>query len=364
MKVFSVQDASTVVRVRRPEWESGCLPASPREFLEQLGDGGVVSSGDSRGSFDFSSRLLTWTRDGTKHFEVASETDEALEVLGQALKDMQDPQYLDVPACETGETEATGVSADCLQIVIKPKDSLSCGFSVCKERDAEMAQLRQESAEKDREMAQLRQEMEKVTETLSHLTQVYHCPQEIVHEARQGNVEAIKAFLEKGGKVNTSDEDGYSLLWASASACQLETAKLLLERGARVDAPNKYGRTPLWEAASKGHLPTVKLLVEKGTTVDFADYNGQTPLWRAAFKGHLQTVRFLVEKGAKVEKCTVNGETPLMRAAFEGHLETVKYLFEKGAKVDRKDKDGLTPLWFAERKNHHEVAAFLRSKGA
>jgi ankyrin repeat protein len=110
----------------------------------------------------------------------------------------------------------------------------------------------------------------------------------------------------------------------------LDVIKVFLEKGADVKAADNDGRTSLHWAARNGKLDVVKYLVEKDADVKAAANDGRTPLHWAAKYGNLDVVKYLVkEKGADVKAVDNGGNTPLHWATRYGHWDVVKYLVEK-----------------------------------
>ncbi len=100
----------------------------------------------------------------------------------------------------------------------------------------------------------------------------------IHHFAREGNLDHLKAILEKHpllvdaaepyppGHKPYSTEDYTPLAWAAVRG-HTAVADYLIRRGANVNAADGAGWTPLHLAARGGHLELVKLLVKCGADV-------------------------------------------------------------------------------------------------
>ncbi|WP_353289054.1 ankyrin repeat domain-containing protein [Wolbachia endosymbiont (group A) of Pogonocherus hispidulus] len=200
--------------------------------------------------------------------------------------------------------------------------------------------------------------------------------------AEQGNLNAVKYFVEKGGDISAQDEMGYTPLHLAAKQGNLDIIKYLVEKGADVDVyQGGWGySTPLHLAAANGHLDTVKYLMGKGANPNAIDGDGKTPLQRANEKGISDIVEYLAERVQQVtevpqvterqlttEKQQVmneDGDTALHLAAVQDDLNAVKHLIEQGANVDVKNKYGGTPLHIASIRGNLEIAQFLLDHGA
>jgi hypothetical protein len=133
----------------------------------------------------------------------------------------------------------------------------------------------------------------------------------LVHAARVGDAEVVRAFLEGGANVNNPIDS---------------IALLSIARGKDV-----------FEA-----------LIAAG-----ADVNGRTvgnlypPILRAAELGEPDSIAIFLQAGAKVDIESSNGTTALMMAAKSGVPESVKLLLSAGANPTKKDKYGETAWDYA-----------------
>src|SRR5688572_30504831 len=66
---------------------------------------------------------------------------------------------------------------------------------------------------------------------------------DFIENARQGNVDAVKLFLDAGMNTEVKTRDGQTPLMVAALGNQIDVVKLLLENGADVNARNKFDGT-------------------------------------------------------------------------------------------------------------------------
>ncbi|PVD33794.1 hypothetical protein C0Q70_05055 [Pomacea canaliculata] len=92
-----------------------------------------------------------------------------------------------------------------------------------------------------------------------------------VWSVKNGELAAVKEFVEKGGNVNC-EVNSRSPLHYAADYGQEEVMDYLISKGAKVNAKDKFGITPLLSAIFEGHTECVKMLLLKG-----ADKNGKSP---------------------------------------------------------------------------------------
>ena len=191
---------------------------------------------------------------------------------------------------------------------------------------------------------------------------------------REGNIEAVKAFIEAGVDVNKKDEYKQSPLYLAAErwgADHTEIVRILLNAGACYlggwyKSGFKVHYHPLCGAADVGNIETVKLLLERCSETDVCDYLERTALHYAAANWNTEIVKMLIAEKANVHIADKFGNTPLHAAASSkfGNPETVKILIAAGADVNRANNDGKTPLFLAGEKSNTEIVSILRAEGA
>ncbi|WP_336323145.1 ankyrin repeat domain-containing protein [Streptomyces lavendofoliae] len=90
--------------------------------------------------------------------------------------------------------------------------------------------------------------------------------------ARQGDAEALAAYVDAGVPANLTNDKGDSLVMLAAYHGQEEAVAALLERGADPDRINDRGQTPIAGAVFKGEDGIVRALLAAG-----ADPEAGTP---------------------------------------------------------------------------------------
>jgi len=164
----------------------------------------------------------------------------------------------------------------------------------------------------------------------------------LLFAVRQGNMDAMRALLKAGAKVNqVSGGDHTSPLLMATINGQFDLAKvLLLEAKADPKLASDAGATPLytainvqWAAKSlypqptaqyqqqTGYLELMELLIKSGADVNarlskhlwYMSYNfdllgvnttGATPFWRAAYGTDVEAMKLLVKYGADITTAT------------------------------------------------------------
>ncbi len=105
----------------------------------------------------------------------------------------------------------------------------------------------------------------------------------LIDAARKGDVEAVKALVNTGIKLDVTDENGLSAMHHAAIAGKSEVISALVDAGADVDTRtgNGLGKTPLHlanESDAPGTAMAVHVLVENKADVNARDNKGNTPL--------------------------------------------------------------------------------------
>ncbi|GFS56364.1 hypothetical protein NPIL_568051 [Nephila pilipes] len=188
------------------------------------------------------------------------------------------------------------------------------------------------------------------------------CGRKPVHiAAREGHIDVIELFLNRGVKVSDADENSWAPLHYAAWNGHQRVIEFLLSNGVDVDDTNKNGWTPLHCAAGSGNLEIVKFLIERGANINARNNDGKIPLDIARANGQIEIIDILDGRNTERKSPTY---TSLHDAAKDGDLEAVKYLIRRSAGVNDPNEDGWTPLHCAASAGELEVAEFLISKGA
>jgi hypothetical protein len=145
-------------------------------------------------------------------------------------------------------------------------------------------------------------------------------------------------------------------LLTAARRGNLEEVRALVEKGASIEAKTRYGQTPLYTAARNGHETVVRYLIDKGAELNIVDTFYNTPLLGVALsRDHAGVAKLLLEKGSK------QGPAALQLAVQKGFTPVVEAILAPG---------NLTPeqltsaLGAAELASKPEIAALLRKAGA
>jgi ankyrin repeat protein len=177
----------------------------------------------------------------------------------------------------------------------------------------------------------------------------------LLHAARQGHLEAVRALLDGGAPIDQiGSGDSTTPLLLSVINGEFDLAMFLIDRGANVNlASGINGATPLWAAVNTQwqprtrypqpqemeqqkatYLDVMKALLAKGADPDarlkthpwylvysgcgnrncgLADTAGSTAFWRAAYATDLEAMKLLVAAGADPNIPTIAPNVPVRR---------------------------------------------------
>ncbi|GGY67883.1 ankyrin repeat domain-containing protein [Streptomyces xanthochromogenes] len=94
--------------------------------------------------------------------------------------------------------------------------------------------------------------------------EVVELASKIFELARQGDAEALAAYVDAGVPANLTNDRGDSLVMLAAYHGHAEAVAALLARGADADRANDRGQTPLAGAVFKGEDAVIKALLAGG----------------------------------------------------------------------------------------------------
>jgi ankyrin repeat protein len=165
--------------------------------------------------------------------------------------------------------------------------------------------------------------------------------EEIILAAKGGDVQKIKALLEKNPELVRTTDSGMgatALHWASIYG-RKEAIRVFLEHNADVNATERHAGTTMHWASHFNDPEVIDWLLDRGARIDHANQMGRTPLHVAARRGCLDVARKLIERGADIRATVNDGSTALIIAARNGHREVVDFLIAAGVpKAAKNDK--------------------------
>lgn len=241
---------------------------------------------------------------------------------------------------------------------------------------------------------------------------------DLIHAAREGEVDKVSELLVQGASANARDDCGgaygtwhCTAFWWSINKTKLDVAEVLLKHHANINSPGDEGMSPLQYAAYEGNFDATKFLIEHNADVNFtikthnialnedsrtqavlagvvsqdkfsdtekmslmqlllkhgARLDGQygaealiSNVGGAAYPASaLDRASFLLKHGANVNARDADGETALTYAAAVGYLEMVKLLVKHGADISLRNSNGKSAVDRARENNFMDIPEFL-----
>lgn len=203
-------------------------------------------------------------------------------------------------------------------------------------------------------------------EYISKLTTPSPLPEDrLVAAAESGDIQKVKAILDKGVSIDSEDQRGWTALTIAAQERESGVVELLLSRGASVDLKDSFGmgRTALMRACALGHTTVVETLLSHRADLRPQREDGSNALIDAL--PYPAIIKRLIDAGADCneqirKEWSPSVMSPLIAASYGGYPETVRILIEHGADLKR---DGLIALDAAARTGSTEAIDMLLSKG-
>ncbi|XP_069691328.1 pre-mRNA splicing regulator USH1G [Periplaneta americana] len=144
--------------------------------------------------------------------------------------------------------------------------------------------------------------------------------------AKDGILEILKEATRND--CNSRDEDGMTpTLWAAFEG-NLEALRLLVGRGGDPDKADHFGNTALHFAAARGHTSCVTFLINFGANLWALDIDFHTPKELAAMNSRDDILRFLDGVAAK-EEASNKKKTKMMREKAQKDAEKRNKNYEK-----------------------------------
>jgi ankyrin repeat protein len=180
--------------------------------------------------------------------------------------------------------------------------------------------------------------------------------------ASMGNANAVvRLLLDHGADAAIATANGQTPLMAASVRGDVETMRAFIERKVDVNARNGAGETALLLAATNGSPQAVRLLLENGADARIRTKRNETALGDAATAGVDETVKLLLDHGAEVNVRNIRGFSPIMLAASSDTVPAgvVQLLLSRGADTTFKADYDETARDLAAKRGDTEVARLL-----
>ena len=124
--------------------------------------------------------------------------------------------------------------------------------------------------------------------------------------------EVLNIFCTDLSKINSLDECGWTPLYRTIIAGNIDASHILLLKGADPNIQCSMGETPLYQAVDMCKLNHVKLLINNGANPNLTQDDGLSPLHAAVSRQNLLIVKYLLKNGANPNvKSKIYNQTPV-----------------------------------------------------
>ena len=183
---------------------------------------------------------------------------------------------------------------------------------------------------------------------------------------RAGDLEGVKAALQRGADVNTKSDYGLTgLMQAVRHNCNSVVALLLKTPNIDVNQRDDYRRCALHWAVTKENNEALKLLLNApGVDVNIVDNSRKSVLLRAVLADNIEALKLLLN----VPNINVNivdsyGENAVHRSAIKDNIWALKMLLNHpgltALTLNQKNWRGDTPVMLALKRKKFDHPALL-----
>jgi uncharacterized protein len=199
---------------------------------------------------------------------------------------------------------------------------------------------------------------------------------ELIISAENGELNRVRALLEKGADVNARSDGGHTALMLAAAAGHLEIVKALLNAGADANIRGISFHSgefltlmAAMDPCNKDWLEILDAMIAAGAEVNPKGAFSKSPLTYAITRYDLVLVKTLLARGADANLKSRRGTTPLMTAIMSKGptVEVVKLLLAAGADPNARNNKGETALsmldvYVTEKTERAQLSRLLRKQ--
>ena len=174
--------------------------------------------------------------------------------------------------------------------------------------------------------------------------------------------EVLNIFCKDLSKINSLDECGWTPLYRTIVAGDLNASHILILKGANPNIQCSMGETPLYQAVEMCKLDHVKLLINNGANPNIQQDDGLSPLHIAVVRQNLLIVKFLLKNGANPNiKSKIYSQTPVhLSIKNNGDPMIMLLLVQFNGSLLEKDKFDKRPIDYIRSKEMEEAIEKLK----
>ena len=179
----------------------------------------------------------------------------------------------------------------------------------------------------------------------------------------RGKIEVVQMLIDAGADVNNFDSGGRPMVNVTALRGSSESLRVLLNAGADPNVRDMSGYPALERAFQRNSPEVIHVLVEGGADVNARDHAGDPLLYHQLTFGSIENVQAFIEAGADVHGLSKRG-VPLLRSAISGGIELIRIMLDAGADVNARGTGGRPVLAYAMPWSYPEEIGFILEAGA
>ncbi|XP_041364259.1 ankyrin repeat domain-containing protein 50-like [Gigantopelta aegis] len=175
-------------------------------------------------------------------------------------------------------------------------------------------------------------------------------------------VSLVRKLVSMGCDRNIADGQGWTPLYQSAYAGDLEITTMLLKEGASLDSITKTGETILHGGVCGNSPEVVEFLLKSGCSHSAVNNGGQHALTAAIVsRSKIEIIKMLIDAGSDVNLKDTSSNTlaPLHEAVQHRYKEAAILLIDSGCNINILTSQNETPLYLACAKGTSEIVAHL-----
>ena len=159
--------------------------------------------------------------------------------------------------------------------------------------------------------------------------------------------------------INSTDNDGWTMLHHCARFEANDCANYLIENGADINKKATNGDTALLIAIREKNTPLAIQLITIGADITCVNDQGKTFLHTTESR---EIAALLLKKGLHINALDKEDSTPISTAVEAGNRELVRLFLVHGADINIADRAGETPLHIAAENSDPEIIRLLLTR--
>lgn len=184
----------------------------------------------------------------------------------------------------------------------------------------------------------------------------------------------LKRLLILKPKLNTSKNNGETIIFDTVTYANLELIKLLINNGADANISDNEGNTPLSRLIDDGlarktqkereqFLERIVFLLKFRIDLNITDKEGKTVFHKTVIADDIEVIEKLLTKKIDLDIRDKQGRTALHHTQWKGNHKIARLLIAAGADMNIADSAGFTILNYAAILGHVKLVSILIASG-